>query len=129
MPTCADAVCPRAEPEPDPWGTPRPPERDRLQDPPTKFLPVGGVRGVSAGVAEDYVELVGLLRRRRQDLGLTQLEVDHLAGFQDGYCGKLEVEARRATGPTLGWWAGALGVGLVLVELRRPRRRGRGVGG
>jgi hypothetical protein len=69
----------------------------------------------------DYQGLVGLLRRRRVELGLSQLEIDDIAGFQSGYCSKLEQPSRdygrQARWPTLEWWLGALGVGLALVPL------------
>lgn len=40
-----------------------------------------------------YDELIAALRMRRHELGLSQMDLDHLAGFQDGYSGKLQGRA------------------------------------
>lgn len=44
-----------------------------------------------AYVITDYGELVDALRTRRKNIGLSQLELDHRAGWTDGYASKLEM--------------------------------------
>ena len=73
------------------------------------------------GVASNYSELVWLLRHRRNSIGMSQLELDHTAGLQDGYTSKLEqpdeVYGRRAVYPMFDLWLSGLGVGLMVVPL------------
>lgn len=73
------------------------------------------------GVASNYSELVWLLRQRRQAAGMSQLELDHTAGLQDGYTSKLEqpdaIYGRRAVYPMFDLWLAGLGVGLMVVPL------------
>jgi hypothetical protein len=40
--------------------------------------------------ARNYRGIISAIVRRREQLGLSQLEVDELAGLQAGYCGKCE---------------------------------------
>ncbi len=61
------------------------------------------------------------LRLRRLEMGLTQMQLDHAAGFHDGYTAHLERPFTR-TGkksfkltPMAGVWLEALGLRLVLM--------------
>lgn len=63
-----------------------------------------------------YPELRDALRARRQELGLTQLELDYLSGVQDGWTGKAECSAKRWGQMSLACALGALGLRVVLVE-------------
>ena len=76
----------------------------------------------SGGVARNYAELVWLLRARRHALGITHLELDERAGFEDGYASKLEqpvaLYGRSAVNPSFDLWLGGLGVGLTLTPLK-----------
>jgi len=63
-------------------------------------------------------ELILAFRARREELGLSQLELDDLAGLQDGYTGKIEagpVRGRSFGEVSLPLILDALGVRLVLV--------------
>lgn len=69
----------------------------------------------------DYASLVRALTARRKALGMTQLDLDERAGFQDGYAGKLEI-GYRPGGRTVGavslpLWLEALGVRLAVVPV------------
>lgn len=90
------------------------------------------------GRAKKLEELIALLAKRRRDLGLAQIDLDDLAGFQDGYTGKLEVGGVPRGGRNPGTWSlprwlRALGVELAVIEvdpnpvpetaIRRHRRR------
>ena len=78
-----------------------------------------------------YYDLADALRERRMRMGIPQLSVDQIAGFQDGYCGKLERPqssfGRHARWPMLEWWMETLGVVLVPIQRagsggkRKPR--------
>lgn len=68
------------------------------------------------GVAVDYAGLRKLVAARRQELGLRQLEVDDLAGVQQGYTGKLECGLRHFGDMSLGSILGALGLSLVAMR-------------
>lgn len=67
-------------------------------------------------------DFVSALRRRRQVLGLTCLELDHRAGFHQGYTSHLEHPERRTGRGSLSLnamakiWLETLGLELVLVE-------------
>ena len=80
---------------------------------------------LTVNVAQNYYQLVEMLISRRKAIGLPQLEVDHIAGFQDGYTGKIERPltsyGRHTRWDTLATWLDALDVGLVIVPLSRPR--------
>jgi len=66
-----------------------------------------------------YEELIEALRSRRHELGLTQQDLNEIAGFQDGYVNKLEIgyrEGGRGIGAfSLPTWLDALGVRLLVV--------------
>lgn len=66
-----------------------------------------------------YEELIEVLKARREELGMSQLEFDDHAGFQAGYTGKLELgykEGGRGIGNlNLPTWLDALGVRLTVV--------------
>lgn len=66
-------------------------------------------------------DFANALKQRRLDLGLSQLELDHIAGFHDGYAAHLERPFTR-TGkksfkltPMAGIWLEALGLRLALL--------------
>ncbi|GJD94143.1 hypothetical protein [Methylobacterium iners] len=73
---------------------------------------------------ETYADLVANFVARRHQLGLSQAAVDHIAGWPDSYCSKVEISAKpnrarnaRAIGQeTLPLITGALGVRLMLVD-------------
>lgn len=77
-------------------------------------------------------EVTAALVKIREHLGISQLELDDLAGFHLGYTGKLECSdtpaepdkrkpGRAAINPMFDNWMGALGVALVLVPLAEPQ--------
>ncbi|WP_234909521.1 helix-turn-helix transcriptional regulator [Rhizobium rhizogenes] len=81
---------------------------------------------VISGPISDYRDLVAALRKRREALKLSAMEVDARSGMQEGYTNKLENWGRpygRGAGPDiLPLWLGGVRVALVLVELpKRPR--------
>ena len=72
----------------------------------------------------DYPSLQAALRRRREQLGLSQLDLDHVCGWPSGYCGKIEARPGygaergnfRALGPqSLPELLAALGLRLAIV--------------
>ncbi|MCW5695327.1 MAG: hypothetical protein KIS96_01200 [Bauldia sp.] len=73
------------------------------------------------GLANNYEDFARILAARRRALGKPQLEIDHIAGLQDGYTGKLEIGGRRggrnAGRVSLFLWLQALGVTIAVVEL------------
>jgi hypothetical protein len=83
----------------------------------------------------DYAEFLQVIRDRADEMGMSRLELDHQAGTQDGYSGKVLGPAkRRAYGMrTLGPTLGALGLKMLLIEdtaqtakimaRRQPRER------
>lgn len=76
---------------------------------------------IAAGVqVRTYEEMIEAFRLWRKELGLTQEEVNAIAGFQDGYVNKLEVgykEGGRGVGAmSLATWMDALGVRLLVVQ-------------
>jgi hypothetical protein len=66
-----------------------------------------------------YEELVEAMKTRRHELDLSQIDVDLIAGFQDGYTAKLEVgykEGGRGVGAmSLAVWLDSIGARLLLV--------------
>lgn len=94
-------------------------------------------------VIESYSDLVAALRARRKALGLSQLELDLIAGWAEGYASKLEMSDRPDPRPgarslgkeSLPIALGALQAKLVLVpdgslEIRNPvSARERGIRG
>lgn len=74
-------------------------------------------------IFRDEDALVGLLRGRRQTLGVSQQELDDRIGCPDGYIAKLEAPhrtyGRRAAWgitQTLVWWLESLGLALVVMD-------------
>jgi hypothetical protein len=65
--------------------------------------------------ATDYASLRSAIIARRHALGLTQADVDYIAGLQDGYCGKLECGVKNFGPLSLGLVLQALGLELVVV--------------
>jgi hypothetical protein len=67
-------------------------------------------------------DFVAAMRRRRAELGWTCLELDHRAGFHDGYTSHLEHPERRTgrgsltLNPMATIWLQTLGLELVLVR-------------
>lgn len=87
-------------------------------------------------VITKYEDFVVAMRQRKADLGLTNDEVELLAGLADGHLTKLEnygmkgstSGTTRGMGPeTFPLWLGGLRVGIILVDLPRrayrPRKR------
>jgi hypothetical protein len=73
-----------------------------------------------AAAVRRYEDIPEAVRRRREELGLSQLEVDEIAGTQTGYCGKVE-QPRKSYGRIMGDLAfqlimTALGLKMVVVE-------------
>ena len=72
----------------------------------------------AAVLISDYTGLVEAIRQRVDEMGLTRMELDHQAGLQSGYSGKLLSRkqlrsfGKASLGPTLG----AIGCRLILVE-------------
>ena len=72
---------------------------------------------------QSYDDLVLALRKAREDAGLTCIDLEVRAGFQDGYLSKLENhttgnknKTTRGIGPlTFGLWLQSLGVSLAIV--------------
>jgi hypothetical protein len=73
----------------------------------------------------DMAGLVEALRRRKEELNLSNATIDAIAGMQDGYASKLLAPkpVRHIGYRSLGDLMGALGVGLVLVEDSAGRAR------
>jgi len=64
--------------------------------------------------SDAYHSLVEALRRRREELGLSQVDVDEKIGVTRGQCGKWELHQRRPRAFLLGCWADALDVELTV---------------
>jgi hypothetical protein len=62
----------------------------------------------------DYDQLTSALATRRRQLGLRQLEADHLSGCQSGYQGKIESQTRRLGPLSLPMILAALDCDLLL---------------
>lgn len=82
--------------------------------------------GAQAEWPEGYVitsraDMAAVLRQARMNRGMTCLELDHVAGFHDGYTGKLEHPDTKSgkRGLQLSFmaecWIEALGYQLVLI--------------
>lgn len=84
------------------------------------------VRGakVISPIIRDYAEFVAAMRERRDEMKMTNMELEAKSGLQEGYVTKLEnwpsQYARGVGADTFPLWLGGLRVGVVLVEL--PRR-------
>jgi transcriptional regulator with XRE-family HTH domain len=61
-----------------------------------------------------YHSLVSALRQRREELGLSQVDVDEKIGVTRGQCGKWELHERRPRAFLLACWADALDVELTI---------------
>lgn len=76
-------------------------------------------------IARDYDQLIAAFRARRDELKVTHLTLDDIAGLQGGYTGKLLSDppirafGRVSLGPILG----ALGLAVVLVQDNAALRR------
>lgn len=79
-------------------------------------------------LCRNRAEVTRALAAVREHLGISQLELDEVAGFATGYTGKLErpdapsVPGKQKTGrsvfhPMFDCWLGALGVGVMVVPL------------
>jgi hypothetical protein len=71
--------------------------------------------------------LIGLLRGRRQALGMSQAEVDERIGWAPAYCSKAEAPHRRygrrvfaCLSNLLDEWLEGLGLALVLMTATKP---------
>lgn len=74
----------------------------------------------------NYAELKSALNARRVELKMTMLELDELAGLQQGYSGKLfsMAASSRNFGPiSLGNVLKALGVELIILPAQAGKRR------
>lgn len=74
-------------------------------------------------VVGTYEELIRALVNHRRELGLTHLQVDDLAGFQDGYTSKIEMGPKKKHGRGLGrlslpYLLDTYGLRLAVVERR-----------
>lgn len=80
---------------------------------------------IELAVTSNYDGLVGLMKSRREELGLTCNDVDALAGLQDGYTGKVECfpnHHHRTLGiVSLPLMLGALGLALAVVKVEPPK--------
>ena len=65
---------------------------------------------------QSYQELKKALIALRHELGLSQLEVDDIAGLQSGYLSKLECGMKNMGPMSLDALLGALGLKLVVVR-------------
>lgn len=82
--------------------------------------PLGVLRPILTVASQaDFAEA---MKQRRLEMGLTQMELDHIAGFHDGYSAHLETPFTR-TGkksfkltPLASVWLTALGLRLALVS-------------
>jgi hypothetical protein len=83
-------------------------------------------------LCRNRAEVTAALVKIREHLGISQLELDEIAGFHLGYTGKLErpdtpalpgerKPGRAAINPMFDPWIGALGCALVLVPLTEPQ--------
>lgn len=64
----------------------------------------------------DYASLVAAFIARRHELGLSQVEVDEIAGMSGGYCAKIEAGMKRFGPVSLPCMLGALGLELTLTR-------------
>lgn len=77
-------------------------------------------RRMAPDVDTIYAVLVNALIRRRVELGLTQAEVDHRAGFADCLTAKYETGIRRPSAFALCLWACALNAIIAFAPLTLP---------
>ncbi|PSC03815.1 hypothetical protein SLNSH_17040 [Alsobacter soli] len=74
-------------------------------------------------VVDDYDELLGAMRERREALGLSQMDLDEATGWAMGYTGKLECDPRAQVAKVLGRQSLPLilaALGLRLAVIARP---------
>ncbi len=63
-----------------------------------------------------FDDLIAQLKRRRYELGISQLQLDRYIGTTDGHVAKWESGNRRPTGYLLFCWAQALGLEVQLAQ-------------
>jgi hypothetical protein len=73
-------------------------------------------QAVLARPIRTYSDLRKAMAARRRLLGWSQQEVDHRAGLQSGYVGKLEVGVKELGDLSMECLLGALGVELYVVQ-------------
>jgi len=73
-------------------------------------------------VIRTYEELRAALKRRKNDLGLANLEIDDIAGLQSGYTAKLLCGMKRPGDMSLPALLGALKCELVLMQTDACKR-------
>ncbi len=85
-------------------------------------------------VVTSKAELVEVIRRRRDELGITHATIDAITGWADGYCSKLMCDPpmKNFGEMSLGLVLGALALGIARVEIvedpaQAERVRGRWV--
>ena len=78
------------------------------------------VDGYGWTVVEQFRDLRRALIDARKSMGLTQEEVNALAGFTDGHISKLEAGMRTPQFPTFEVWAATLGKAIVLENTKLP---------
>lgn len=76
--------------------------------------------GPEGPVVGQYDALVKLLTERRNELGLTQEQLDHKLGLSSGHVGKLEIRTRIPRFDFAMLWAMGLGYDIKLVR-REPK--------
>lgn len=78
-------------------------------------------------VISDEAQLIGLLRGRREGMGLSQGEADDRIGWPDGYLAKVEAPDRKYgrrvfwMSSFCNWWLEAMGLTLVLMETEQAQ--------
>jgi hypothetical protein len=75
---------------------------------------LGAVGFVRVGEVHNYQGLIAALKLRRQQMGMTQLDLDDLAGLQSGYTGKIEAGIKGLAHMSLDCILGGLRVRLVV---------------
>ncbi len=73
-------------------------------------------------LVDGYRDFCKKLQQRRMDLGHTSLEIDAIAGLQDGYAAKIEC-GLKGLGPVSFPLFPAIGLRLALAEGRSIRQR------
>ena len=85
--------------------------------------PLGVLRPILTVASQE--DFAAALKQRRLDMGLTQMELDHIAGFHDGYSAHLEAPFTRSgkksfkLTPMAVIWLDTLGLRLVLEPVSR----------
>lgn len=92
----------------------RPPKHVVPREPQDLRLPIGNAD-----------ELLSTMKGYRAIAGLPQLAVDDIAGTQEGYVSKLEVDIRRAINESWWSWMGALRLVMILVPAKDAIRTDR----